>query len=145
MIRKTIKWGGAAVSVLLVVVWIGSAWWFAAVTARTPPIGVSLDRGALTLSHNDKWEWGAGVFLRNGRGFFLWWQAFTWGTNGWTIGIPVWWLIVPSVGTFAFAWRLDTLARRRARLNLCPKCNYDRAGLAKDAVCPECGERPMIA
>src|SRR5581483_8527771 len=25
-IRKTIKWGGAAVTVLLVVVWIGSAW-----------------------------------------------------------------------------------------------------------------------
>ena len=25
-IRKAIKWGGAAVTVLLVVVWIGSAW-----------------------------------------------------------------------------------------------------------------------
>jgi hypothetical protein len=26
-IRKTIKWGGAAVTVLLAVVWIGSALW----------------------------------------------------------------------------------------------------------------------
>ena len=25
-IRKTIKWGGAAVTVLLVVVWVGSGW-----------------------------------------------------------------------------------------------------------------------
>jgi rubrerythrin len=45
--------------------------------------------------------------------------------------------------TTALAWRLDTFARRRARLNLCPKCNYDRAGIAGDAKCPECGALPM--
>ena len=33
----------------------------------------------------------------------------------------------------------EALSRRRARLNLCRKCNYDRTGLALDAVCPECG------
>ena len=38
----------------------------------------------------------------------------------------------------AAARRLDALATRRARLNLCPKCNYDRTGLAATAVCPEC-------
>src|SRR5438105_2226695 len=27
VIRKTVKWGGAAVTVVLVVVWIGSGWW----------------------------------------------------------------------------------------------------------------------
>ncbi len=42
----------------------------------------------------------------------------------------------------AAAWRFDTLARRRASLNLCPKCNYDRTGLAVGAVCPECGRLP---
>ncbi|HVU64865.1 MAG TPA: hypothetical protein VHC70_12870, partial [Phycisphaerales bacterium] len=43
------------------------------------------------------------------------------------------------------AWRLDTLARRRARrgVNLCPKCGYDRAGIAGDAKCPECGALPV--
>jgi hypothetical protein len=53
--------------------------------------------------------------------------------------IPVWCVI--AVGTLAAssAWRLDTLARRLARLNLCPKCGYDRAGLAAGAACPECG------
>jgi hypothetical protein len=29
--------------------------------------------------------------------------------------------------------------RRRRRLNRCVKCGYDRAGLAADAHCPECG------
>lgn len=50
-------------------------------------------------------------------------------------------IAVVGTGIVAFM-RLDTLARRRARVNHCPKCNYDRAGLAKDVVCPECGARP---
>jgi hypothetical protein len=28
---------------------------------------------------------------------------------------------------------------RRARMNLCTECHYDRTGLAGDAKCPECG------
>jgi hypothetical protein len=55
------------------------------------------------------------------------------------IFIPLWIPTVVSAIVTALGWRLDTLARRRARLNLCPKCNYDRAGLAADAKCPECG------
>jgi hypothetical protein len=30
-------------------------------------------------------------------------------------------------------------ARRRARLNHCPSCNYDRTGLPAASPCPECG------
>jgi hypothetical protein len=53
--------------------------------------------------------------------------------------IPLWWLIVPPLFMTAAAWRLDLLAGRRARLNLCPTCHYDRTGLAPGAACPECG------
>ena len=53
--------------------------------------------------------------------------------------MPLW---VPALLLAIAVWRLDTLARLRAKLNLCPKCNYDRAGLAVGAACPECGLKP---
>ncbi|HMN40561.1 MAG TPA: hypothetical protein PKE29_06910 [Phycisphaerales bacterium] len=56
--------------------------------------------------------------------------------------MPLW---APAVGILfitAIAWRLDTLARRRVRAHLCPKCRYDRAGLAMGVACPECGSQP---
>ena len=56
--------------------------------------------------------------------------------------IPLWPVPAVSLLVTAFTWRLDTLARRRARLNLCPKCDYDRAGLGVDVKCPECGTAP---
>jgi rubrerythrin len=46
-----------------------------------------------------------------------------------------------AMGMAAAAWYLEILARR-ARLNLCPKCKYDRTGIAAGAVCPECGSLP---
>jgi hypothetical protein len=53
--------------------------------------------------------------------------------------VPLWIPASAAIGATALAWRLDTLARRRARVGLCPKCSYNRAGLAVGAVCPECG------
>jgi hypothetical protein len=46
----------------------------------------------------------------------------------------------------AIAWGLWQVPlairrRRRRRLNRCMKCGYDRAGLALDAACPECGTK----
>ncbi len=53
--------------------------------------------------------------------------------------VPFWTPAALMLVVTMIAWRLDTFARRRARLNLFPKCNYDRTGLASDVVCPECG------
>ncbi|HMN39846.1 MAG TPA: hypothetical protein PKE29_03310 [Phycisphaerales bacterium] len=55
--------------------------------------------------------------------------------------MPLWAPMLIAVAFSAAAWRFDILARRRERLNLCPKCNYDRVGLSPGAVCPECGTR----
>jgi len=71
----------------------------------------------------------------------MWYGWYHDPTCAW-LTVPLW---MPALGTLlgsAAAWRLDALARRRARLNLCPKCNYDRAGIAGDAKCPECGAMP---
>ena len=40
----------------------------------------------------------------------------------------------------ALAWRSELRRRSRKRSNItCNKCDYDLAGLAGDAACPECG------
>jgi hypothetical protein len=56
----------------------------------------------------------------------------------WAI-VPLWMPALFALSISLAALGLDLLARRRARLNLCPRCNYDRAGIAGDAKCPECG------
>ncbi len=50
--------------------------------------------------------------------------------------VPIWTLAIPPLLTGMIARRLD----RRKPKGTCPKCNYDRTGLAADSVCPECGE-----
>jgi hypothetical protein len=137
-IRKTIKWTGAAVSVLLMVAWIGSGW-IAASLKHT--FTVSIAAGVLTVypygvefSHGDNREGFQWAFDRQPN--FIWslcrGDRYCWMISLW---IPSSCALLVTLT----AWRLDTLARRRARLNLCPKCNYDRTGLAAGAVCPECG------
>ena len=140
-IRKTIKWGGAAVTVLLVVVWIGSGWWDWGYYGRR--LGVGLTRGELSIVSDLRLKgWGhAGwesSFDPNWRfpiGCFEYQPVYL----GWTLYIPLWAPVVATSFVSYCAWRLDTLSRRRARVGLCPKCNYDRTGLAVGAVCPECG------
>jgi hypothetical protein len=146
-IRKTIKWGGAAVTVLLVGVWIGSGWGF---RAWHPCRGwlVSLGHGEIVIFNlaprgedlatkypiDSAWE----PFR-----LALWFDSF--GPTGMFAGqlnVPIWAFVIPPSLATGLAWRLDTLARRRAKLNLCPHCHYDRASLAARAVCPECGKLP---
>jgi hypothetical protein len=50
------------------------------------------------------------------------------------------WGVLTGLVTCISVVGMSLLSRRdAARLNLCPKCNYDRAGLAAGAKCPECG------
>jgi len=56
--------------------------------------------------------------------------------------VPLWPLVVLASITTGLSWQLDLATRRSAKLNLCPKCGYDRAGIARDAKCPECGAAP---
>ena len=142
-IRKTVKWGGAAVTVLLAVLWYGSGRWFIASCASTNYNNiVELARGGIQvlwqrpLAMPPKLIW---KFASSNTGF-EWWIGFvgSWSTN-WQLAIPLWIPVVPTLLVTMLAWHLDVRARRPKRTNPCPSCGYDRTGLAPSAVCPECG------
>ncbi len=181
-IRKTIKWGGAVVTVLLVVVWGGSGWWDVvwfwsqgrSVAGPASPaaeiVQITLGAGCVYVQHG-RFGWNTSVTastfpgtvtLVSRRSFHMncpywWWQfapvsvddaspgeipsfggaAFTRITSAWNICL--WPLAIVSATLAALGFVLDARARRRARVGLCPKCQYDRTGLAIGAVCPECG------
>jgi hypothetical protein len=146
-IRKTIKWGGAAVTVLLVLVWIGSGWFafswtgadgtWCAVCQGRANIGRANPADAPLPATFQRFE--------NKLRRFSWTGHFENAATGWMLLMPLWIPLAPVLLATGIAWRLDTLARRRERLNLCPKCSYDRAGIAGDAKCPECGAMPVVA
>ena len=76
---------------------------------------------------------------------FAWWP--TWRGNAiWAYAaIPLWLMAAGAAVPPVVLWRLDNLARRRARLNHCPACNYDRHGLSAASPCPECGGAPALS
>ena len=148
-IRKTIKWGGAAVTVLLVVVWIGSG--FGRFGYIDSARWFIVTRGAVSLfSFENRPLWpgdGKFIFEYDPVKLSSWWFSTDKFGYALIVTIPLWPFLSAFSLSSAFAWRLDTLARRRAKLNLCAKCGYDRTGLigGKDgggAKCPECGAVP---
>ncbi len=140
-IRKTAKWGGAAVTVLLVAVWIGSGWSTVIWQTSDRRFRVTLQSGRIGLAEmfakqdpkTSGWHFSTGD-----RRFDWMWARHT-GRNFDARWLPMWVPALAAAMTTAMAWRRDALARRRARQNLCSTCNYDRTGLDAAAVCPECG------
>jgi hypothetical protein len=145
-IRRTIKWTAAAATVLLVVAWIGSG----RVAMRYPKGWASeqglrcrIFPGAFVLGHIDMWRSNYYPAIdedtMSSKAWRPQWAAIS---SQWTFSLPLW---IPCISSFVATgavWRIDSSARRRAKLNLCPKCHYDRTGLARDAKCPECGAVP---
>ncbi len=145
-LRKTIKWTGAAVTLLLLVVWAWSlVWWYwtdargVMIVVRHGLIAVSVHQPSEADEELEMLVIGS-LDSRS-----LWMPDGGRGPTDWFFLVPLWCPLLVSFVSTTLAWRLDTLARRRARLNNCPKCNYDRAGIGKDAVCPECGARGTAA
>ena len=135
------KWGGAAVTVLLVVVWIGSGWLLASYPTSSGRVWM-VGRGCFSSFLSDRpGGFGDTLSLHSVSTYHLQFlpsstEASPTSHTHWREwNVPMWILAVPVLAAAAIAWRLDTLARRRARLNLCQKCNYDRTGLAAGAVC----------
>ena len=142
-IRKTIKWGGAVVTVLLVVVWIGSGWWNAVRWSGLR--GVRVGDRVVSFSW---WAAGSreppptshGWIVFTDRGSIPWWFNPGGLSRLVTVAeIPLWPAPLMSLLITAFFWHRDAVDRARSLRGVCPKCNYDRTGLAAGAVCPECG------
>ena len=147
-IRKTVKWGGAVVTVLLVVLWIVS--WSSIVVATTPwNTAICLGRGHVLLCWKDVPPPGVEVYptqpvLPSERRLVWRFQcsvgSFTdpkvFGLDVW---VPLWAPLLLALCSSSIAWRFDTLARRRSHPHLCSSCRYNRTGLAPETICPECG------
>ena len=54
--------------------------------------------------------------------------------------LPYWIVVAACLACTTSLFWSDRRAARRARVGMCPSCGYSRAGLALDAVCPECGK-----
>ena len=140
-IRKVVKWGGLAVSVLVAVAWVGSCWYWA--MWLTPDKGqIFVQAGRLGFAE-PLWPLGVradGLFsLVQSEHSMQWW--FDWGPwrRGQRLELPLWIPLLIVAGATAAAWWADARARRRERANACPACGYDRRGLDVGRVCPECG------
>jgi hypothetical protein len=140
-IRKTIKWGGAAVAALLVVLWVCSKWWYVKWSSHGGlTIGVSAGVIAIASEHGPVREAGEpGWEAGRGDDSLSWW--FDWEFRGRDsfFDVPLWPLVIVFAVGAGFAWYLDVLAWRREHPHLCPKCKYDRTGIAAGVKCPECG------
>jgi hypothetical protein len=146
-IRKAIKWVGAAVTVLLAVVWIGSATTSVSYLGANGR-GVIVGRGEVSIHvertlqvppqfigwRRDVLSPGTGVWADAARTRLIW-----------PIRVPMWPAVCACFLGVAIAWRLDHVSRRRERVGRCPKCSYDRTGLAVGAACPECGSACALA
>jgi hypothetical protein len=150
ILRRVLKWAMSCAAVVLLVAYIGSARWIAGWATRATPtraVYVDLKSGWIWLSIEDSWSvpdsYSGFDLLKAGRQpWHVEWPFPLWehsrSANGRTRYVSV--SIAPimlAAGLVAFAmWRSDL---RRMPPGACPQCGYDRAGLAFEAPCPECG------
>ena len=143
-VRKAVKWVGAGLTVLLLVVWIGSGW---ISIVRFNRFGGSsgVYSGRFVTLDVEATKQGIPVTWRRlpsfGFSLNLWFQIRT-GTSVTMRSVPIWPAILMALAPTAIAWRTDAKYTRRARAGLCAGCGYDRAGLAAGCLCPECGKQP---
>jgi hypothetical protein len=142
-IRKTVKWGGPILCVAIVVLFVASASMRLAYWHSSSGIEVYANSGFIAAGVWLPVE-SPGWSVDRERYAIQWWR-FEWHVYSlemWAIAFPIWLPLPLVLSATLGAWRLDTLARRRARSGKCPKCGYDRRGLPPSSPCPECGSGP---
>lgn len=133
-VRKTVKWGGAVIVVLLVALWIYNGWWsILFVNARSAT--VIADSGRLLIGPVRLTE-GERRWLRrwpsSNPGRFRWGLSVERAHMTRQIAIPLWFPTALCVISASAAWRFDIMTRRRTHSGNCPSCNHNLAGLARE-------------
>lgn len=143
-IKKAVKWGGAATAAVLAVLWLVSGWWgFMAVKSGWCGVYLASGKvGVYSVTSSVTTQFFAGSALIPHWELNPWTFEWSFSAKRWQVMIPLWALVAAAVLASAGAWRLDVLARRGRGHKACPSCAYDRAGLAPEAPCPECGSVP---
>lgn len=146
-IRRAAKWAGLAASVLLLIVWLSSAWW-RVYWDTSALISFELGHGSFTvLDYRPPDEFAPPVSwyrmpepsgARYRLSLWYFWAYYS-KPRYWIVSVPLWALIVPLALATGACWRLDSRARRREIIGTCPGCGYGRRGLPVSAECPECG------
>lgn len=154
--RKMIKWSTLVVIPILAIAWIAS---LSATTGVRVPRGwfIGVDGGRalawrLWQDPNDptekfvlpEWRWVREPWY--GDHSMRWWPEVHYdapqiGTRNFFVALPLWMLMIVSLGSSGIAWAFDARAKRNALARLCPSCRYSLVGLPLDAPCPECGKR----
>ncbi|MFO0859885.1 MAG: hypothetical protein U0570_04950 [Phycisphaerales bacterium] len=138
---RAIKWVGVVLSLFLFAVWIvstrvvglcalQSGWFFGFAggqvgfgkenpSNRFLPPGVGFERHALGFN------WESRFRVRD--------------TGEIEVYTPAPFVLAPVAIVTLVAWRVDAIARRRARVGHCSKCGYDLSATPEGAKCPECG------
>lgn len=143
-LRSTIKWAGTVLTVLLLVVWVGSGWWWCNFTPRSASYATAIDRGTLAV----KWVKPAPTLPDKYLGWHMGWNRpfrFSWwfrsesgtvvrGGNATEVVVPLWLGVLIFGLPTTILWYRD----RRKPLRVCRKCAYDLRGNTS-GVCPECG------
>lgn len=140
--RSTIKWGGTALTVLLLIVWVGSGFAHVSVGGARPlDIGIqdgvfhcSWERPLNNRPFSRLYSYGRTVGHRRWVQWFHVWTVPTSGGTRTSVYVPIWFVAGLVGSPTVWLWLRD---RRRAP-GLCCKCGYDLRGNTS-GVCPECG------
>ncbi len=152
-LRTLCRWMLTILTVVLVVVWIGSGWFsvhylrYASLLDTKLMLVSNLDRGLIHVDFTfdlsrilsidyigDGWK----LLRRDAFDIELWKWVGVINKPLNAVSLPLWLPALLLAIANALMWRTHIIARRR-KPGMCKKCGYDISGLVGKEACPECG------